>query len=107
MTTTCNPILTGLPPKPQSTDRGRCSVSVAWAKEMLAWAGWRVAKGCLLSPLVYPDGITRYHKCYAVYDGGGELQVYSTYGLRYEAMRLWMQYSDKNVWKSHLTTPNP
>ena len=94
MTTTCDPILTGNPPQPQPTARGRCSVSVAWAKEMLAWAGWRVANGFHYHTEVYPDGIARKHKCYAVYDGGGELQVYSTYGLRYEAARLWMQYGN-------------
>ena len=97
MTTSHKPCLTGLPPVPRPTARCRCSVSVAWAKEMLAWAGWRVAEGCLMSPLVYPDGKTRNHKCYAVYDGGGELQVYSTYGLRYEAVRLWIRYGPRST----------
>ena len=106
--TTSEPILTGNPPIPQATAGGRCSVSVAWAKEMLEWAGWCVAKRCHYAPVDAADLSKGYCKAYAVYDGGGELQVYSTYGLRYEAVRLWMRYGPaKKVWDSGLTTPTP
>jgi len=85
--TTTAPILTGPPPAYPSF-AGSVPVPVKWCIEMLQWTGWVYESSRSLPAGPKGNAV----RMYALRDCNGCGVYLTTYGLRQQALKLWLHY---------------